>query len=133
MSIEDKSERESAAKEELKGYFKPEFLNRLDDMVIFNPLGAGEITQIVDIMFAHIANKLRERDITITLDSNAKEFIASVGFDPVFGARPLKRALYEEVEDRLAELILQDKLKDGDKVEFSADKDGIEARVLSGK
>ena len=56
-----------------------------------------------------------------------------MGFDPVFGARPLKRALYEEVEDRLAELILQDKLKDGDKVEFSADKEGIKARVLSGK
>ena len=133
MSIEDKTKRESAVKEELKGYFKPEFLNRLDDMVIFNPLCAGEIAKIVDIMFEGIAKKLRERDISITLDSKAKEFIASVGFDPVFGARPLKRALYEEVEDRLAELILQDKLKDGDKVEFSADKEGIKARVLSGK
>ncbi|MGX3045677.1 ATP-dependent Clp protease ATP-binding subunit [Helicobacter sp. T3_23-1056] len=133
MSIEDKSERENAAKEELKGYFKPEFLNRLDDMVIFNPLGAEQIAQIVDIMFAHISSKLRERDITITLDSSAKEFIASVGFDPVFGARPLKRALYEEVEDRLAELILQDKLKDGDKVEFSAGKEGIEAMVSHSK
>ena len=125
MSVEDKRERENAVKEELKGYFKPEFLNRLDDMVIFNPLGVEEITQIVDIMFEGIAKKLRERDITITLDSKAKEFIASVGFDPVFGARPLKRALYEEVEDRLAELILQDKLKDGDKVEFSVDKGEI--------
>lgn len=133
MSVEDKRERENAVKEELKGYFKPEFLNRLDDMVIFNPLGVGEITQIVDIMFEGIAKKLRERDITITLDSKAKEFIASVGFDPVFGARPLKRALYEEVEDRLAELILQDKLKDGGKVEFSVDKGEIRVRVLSGK
>ena len=129
MQIEDKNERENAVKDELKGYFKPEFLNRLDDMVIFNPLGQSEITQIVDIMFAHIASKLKERDITITLDSRAKEFIASVGFDPVFGARPLKRALYEEIEDRLAELILEDKLKDGDKVEFSADKGGIKAKI----
>lgn len=129
MSIEDKQKRESAVKEELKGYFKPEFLNRLDDMVIFNPLGQSEITQIVDIMFANVAKKLQERDISITLDSKAKEFIASVGFDPVFGARPLKRALYEEVEDRLAELILEDKLKDGDKVEFSTDKDGIRAKI----
>lgn len=129
MQIEDKNERENAVKDELKGYFKPEFLNRLDDMVIFNPLGQSQITQIVDIMFANIASKLKERDITITLDSRAKEFIASVGFDPVFGARPLKRALYEEIEDRLAELILEDKLKDGDKVEFSADKEGIKAKI----
>ncbi len=103
---------------DLKAHFKPEFLNRLDDVVIFNALGQEEIKGIVDIFFKEIAEKLAERNITITLIERAKAYIAEAGFDPVFGARPLKRALYEIVEDRLAELILKDKVKDGSSIEF---------------
>ncbi|PAF49956.1 ATP-dependent chaperone ClpB [Helicobacter sp. 12S02232-10] len=118
MEIKDEKERENAVNEALKKYFKPEFLNRLDDIVIFNPLDMAGIVQIVDIMFESIAKKVSEKGITLKLTQNAKELIAKVGFDPVYGARPLKRALYEEVEDRLAELILEDKVKEGNSVTF---------------
>ena len=87
-------------------------------MVIFNPLDLDAITSIVDILFKDIQAKLAERDITITLSPNAKAYIAEAGFDPVYGARPLKRALYEVVEDRLAELILEDKVVEGSSVAF---------------
>ncbi|SHO80813.1 ClpB protein [hydrothermal vent metagenome] len=118
MEIEDLEEREKIVNNELKNYFKPEFLNRLDDIVIFNPLELDAITNIVDILFKSIQDKLEARDINITLTQNAKEYIAKKGFDPVYGARPLKRALYEEVEDRLADLILEDKVVEGSSVEF---------------
>jgi len=118
MEISDKEERRIAVNEELKRNFKPEFLNRLDEQVIFNPLDLEAITRIVDIMFTDIQKKLSERDITITLTQNAKAYIAEAGFDPVYGARPLKRALYEVVEDRLAELILEDKVVEGSNVSF---------------
>jgi len=118
MQFSDKNERETAVNDELKRHFKPEFLNRLDDIVIFNPLDLEAITSIVDIMFISIEKKLASRDISISLSPSAKAYIAKVGFDPVYGARPLKRALYDEVEDRLAELILEDKVVEGSSVTF---------------
>jgi len=118
MTITDKEQRREAVQDELKRNFKPEFLNRLDEQVIFNPLDLSAITSIVDILFKDIQKKLAERDITITLFDNAKAYIAEAGFDPVYGARPLKRALYEVVEDRLAELILEDKVVEGSNVTF---------------
>ena len=125
MEFKDPEDREKAVKDELKRYFKPEFLNRLDDIVIFNPLGEQEIVKIVDIMFARIQEKLKERDIKIELTQSAKKLVAKAGFDPVYGARPLKRALYEIVEDTLAELILADKVKEGDSVKFDAEGDQV--------
>ena len=114
---------------ELKKAFKPEFLNRLDDVVIFNALGKDEIKGIVDIFFAEIANKVKERDIELTLSEEAKEHIAEAGFDPVYGARPLKRALYEIVEDRLADLILEGTVKEGSHVEFTVVNGEVEVKV----
>ena len=114
---------------ELKQAFKPEFLNRLDDVVIFNALGQEEIVGIVDIFFRDIAKKVEQRDIELTLSPEAKAYIAEAGFDPVYGARPLKRALYEIVEDRLADLILEGVVKEGSKVEFVMNDGEIEARV----
>lgn len=105
---------------ELKQHFKPEFLNRLDDVVVFNPLGEAQILSIVDLFFRDIAAKVEERDITLTLTDGAKRYIASAGFDPVYGARPLKRALYEIVEDRLADLILGGEVDEGSSVTFDA-------------
>lgn len=105
---------------ELKQHFKPEFLNRLDDVVVFNPLGEDQILSIVDIFFGDIAAKVSERDITLALTDAAKRYIAEAGFDPVYGARPLKRALYEIVEDRLADLILGGKVEEGARVTFDA-------------
>ncbi|CAA6798442.1 MAG: ClpB protein [uncultured Sulfurovum sp.] len=118
MKYTDKNEREVAVNEELKRHFKPEFLNRLDDIVTFNPLDLEAITGIVDILFESIEKKLVSRDIKISLSPAAKAYIAQVGFDPDYGARPLKRALYDEVEDRLAELILEDKVVEGSSVAF---------------
>ncbi|MBN2721875.1 MAG: AAA family ATPase [Campylobacterales bacterium] len=123
MTITDREARESAVNSELKNYFKPEFLNRLDDIVIFNPLGLEAITGIVDILFDSIRKKLLSQEIEISLTDKAKAFVAEAGFDPVYGARPLKRALYEIVEDKLAELILEEKIGAGSKVVFDV-KDG---------
>jgi len=114
---------------ELKQAFKPEFLNRLDDIVIFNALGREQIVGIVDIFFNEIAQKVASRDITLTLSENAKAYIAEAGFDPVYGARPLKRALYEIVEDRLAELILEGKVQEGSSVEFDFQDGEIKVKI----
>ena len=108
---------------ELKSHFKPEFLNRLDDMVVFNALGKDQIKDIVGLFFKDIQDKLVERNISISLSAEAASLIAESGFDPVYGARPLKRALYEIVEDRLADLILSGEVDDGASIEFDA-KDG---------
>jgi ATP-dependent Clp protease ATP-binding subunit ClpA len=129
MEISDEMERESAVKGELKRYFKPEFLNRLDDIVIFNALNIENITKIVDNLFEKIKAKVKERNIEITLTDEAKKYIAEIGFDVNYGARPLKRALYEIVEDRLAELILEDKIVDGSKVVFDVQDGEIKVEI----
>jgi len=108
---------------ELKSHFKPEFLNRLDDMVVFNPLGLEQIKGIVELFFSDIEQKVQERNISLSLSEDAKALIAESGFDPVYGARPLKRALYEMVEDRLADLILSGEIDEGSSVGFDAKDD----------
>ncbi|MDD3055196.1 MAG: AAA family ATPase [Aliarcobacter sp.] len=118
IEISDKEERRKAVLDELKSHFRPEFLNRLDDIVIFEQLNLEAITNIVDILFNNIRKKVEEKDIKISLTSNAKAYIAKIGFDPVYGARPLKRAIYEIVEDKLADLILEDKIGEGSNIEF---------------
>ncbi len=129
MEIKEPNARKEAVWAELKRRMKPEFLNRLDEVVVFNPLGKEQVKQIVEILLRKIKSRLEERDIELNLTDRAKDFIAEVGFDPVFGARPLKRALAEVVEDKLAELILEGKVKDGDKVEFDVDENHIIVRV----
>ncbi len=118
ISIDDKEKRKDEVLSELKLHFRPEFLNRLDDIIIFEQLSLEAITNIVDIMFASIVKKVATKDIELVLSDEVKKFIAKEGFDPVYGARPLKRALYEIVEDKLADLILKDKITQGDKVTF---------------
>lgn len=118
LEIDSEEEKKKVVQESLKNYFKPEFLNRLDDIVIFNPLKLNEIIQIVDLMFEEITEKLQEKGVQIILSQESKEEIAQTGFDPIYGARPLKRALYENIEDRLADLILEEKIKEGDRVIF---------------
>jgi ATP-dependent Clp protease ATP-binding subunit ClpB len=129
MELKDAETRKEAVWAELKKRMKPEFLNRLDEVVVFNPLGREEVKAIVDILLRKIAKRLEERDIELTLTDNVKGVIAEVGFDPIFGARPLKRAMADIIEDTLAELILEGKVKEGDKVEFDADKENIIVRV----
>jgi ATP-dependent Clp protease ATP-binding subunit ClpB len=129
MNNPDNEELRSLVMEDLKQAFKPEFLNRLDDIVIFNALGREQIVSIVDIFLKEIADKVASRDITLTLSNSAKDYIAEAGFDPVYGARPLKRALYEIVEDRLAELILEGKVTEGSHIEFDIENGEIKVQV----
>ena len=129
IEINDKEQRRKAVLDELKSHFRPEFLNRLDDIVIFEQLGLQAITNIVDILFNNIKKKVEEKGIKISLTNEAKDYIAKVGFDPVYGARPLKRAIYEIVEDKLAELILEDSIGDGSSVEFDIKNDEIVVNV----
>jgi len=131
IEISDKEERRKEVLNDLKSYFKPEFLNRLDDIVIFEQLNLEAITNIVDIMFNTIKEKLEQKDIHISLTANAKAYVAKAGFDPVYGARPLKRAIYEIVEDRLADLILEDKITEGSKVEFDVVNDEVIVNILN--
>ena len=129
IEIDDKETRRAEVLNDLKSAFRPEFLNRLDDIIIFEQLGLEAITNIVDIMFGHIKAKLEQKDISIVLTQSAKEFIAKAGFDPVYGARPLKRAIYEIVEDKLADLILEEKISEGNAVEFDFKDDKIIANI----
>jgi ATP-dependent Clp protease ATP-binding subunit ClpB len=129
MSEGDKESKDKAVRDELKRHFKPEFLNRLDDIVIFNPLGLEEITAIVDILLIGLENKLSERSITLSVSSEAKALIGEAGFDPVYGARPLKRAIYEMIEDRVAEMILEDKVVEGSSIEIGRDGESLSFEV----
>ena len=129
IEISDKEQRRKAVLDELKSHFRPEFLNRLDDIVIFEQLGLDAISNIVDILFNNIKKKVEEKGIKISLTNEAKDYIAKVGFDPVYGARPLKRAIYEIVEDKLAELILEDSIGEGSHVEFDIKNDEIVVSV----
>ena len=99
--------------EELRRLFNPEFLNRLDDYIFFRKLSKKEIIKIVDLLILEMGQRLLERSITLDLSDGAKEFIADQGFDPILGARPLKRAIQKHIEDPLADEILRDKFADG--------------------
>ncbi|MCL2043297.1 MAG: ATP-dependent chaperone ClpB [Treponema sp.] len=106
----------------LKQNFRPEFLNRIDETVIFNRLGKDEISRIVDIQLVRLTNRLAERKITLTVTDKAKAFLAERGYDPLFGARPLKRTIQAELENPLAKLVIAGKINEGDNV--TADKTG---------
>ncbi len=105
-----------ALMELLKQSFRPEFLNRIDETVIFKRLGVADITKILDIQLKRLAGRLAERKITLNLTDAAKTFLVNRGFDPLFGARPLKRAIQSEVENPLAKAIIAGSVKDGDTV-----------------
>ena len=115
--------------EEVKNYFRPEFLNRLDDILVFKPLFKKELLQIVELMLKQLNARLREKDITIEATEKAKELIAKLGYDPVYGARPLRRAIQKYVETPLAEKILAGEIKPGDTVVIDAEGDKLVFKV----
>ena len=100
--------------QELRGHFRPEFLNRLDEIIMFKPLGKSDIENIVDILMKNLNRRLMEREICIELDSDAKDYIIREGYDPIYGARPLKRFLQKHVETLAGRLILADEVLPGD-------------------
>ena len=109
----------------VRASFRPEFLNRVDEIILFHRLQRKEMTKIVDIQMVRLAKLLEERKITIALDPSAREWLADKGWDPAYGARPLKRVIQKAVQDPLAEMILSGAVKDGDRVTISAGKQGL--------
>ncbi|HHS6481120.1 TPA: ATP-dependent Clp protease ATP-binding subunit [Campylobacter jejuni] len=118
-------EQEDAVKNELKNFFKPEFLNRLDDIITFNPLGKDEAYEIVKLLFKNLQMSLENKGIKASLSENAALLIAKDGFDPDFGARPLRRAIYDLIEDKLSDMILADELHENDSIIIDAKDDEI--------
>ncbi|MDA5192341.1 ATP-dependent chaperone ClpB [Govanella unica] len=100
----------------VRAAFRPEFLNRLDEIILFHRLGRGHMGAIVDIQFARLAKRLEDRKTLLTLEPEARDWLAAAGYDPIYGARPLKRAIQKHVQDLLAEEILDGGIKDGDRV-----------------
>jgi ATP-dependent Clp protease ATP-binding subunit ClpB len=109
----------------VRAHFRPEFFNRVDEIILFHRLKREHIGKIVDIQMQRLAKLLADRKITLKLDDSAKEWLGKKGYDPAYGARPLKRAIQKYVQDPLAEMLLEGKVQDGAEVEITAGKDGL--------
>ena len=109
----------------VRSHFRPEFLNRLDEIILFHRLKREHMGAIVDIQLERLQTLLADRKITVGLDKSARDWLADKGYDPAYGARPLKRVIQKSLQDVLAEEILAGNVTDGDTVEVSAGKDGL--------
>ncbi len=109
----------------VRASFRPEFLNRVDEIILFHRLKREQMGRIVDIQIGRLQKLLDERKITLALDGAARDWLAEKGYDPQYGARPLKRLIQKAVQDPLAELILEGKIKDGERVKITAGKHGL--------
>ena len=125
-STHDYGRMKAKVAEELKQHFRPEFLNRVDDTIVFPPLTKPEIARIVDLMIAKLAKRMEAQDMRLQLTDEARELLADVGFDPVLGARPLRRAIQREIEDALSERILFGELQSGQVVTVGVTGEGKE-------
>ena len=112
---------EAHVKEALKQLFKPEFLNRIDEIVVFHMLSRNDLAKIVDIQLEYLAQRLRSRNIEVEFTDNARKQIMDEGYDPAFGARPLKRTIQQRIENPLASELLAGKFTEGDKVKIDSD------------
>ena len=124
----DYARMKSKVSEELKQHFRPEFLNRVDDTIVFPPLQKDEIKQIVDLMIAKLAKRMEAQDMHLQLSDGARELLADLGFDPVLGARPLRRAIQREIEDSLSERILFGEIQPGQVVTVGVEGEGKERK-----
>jgi len=124
---------EEAAKrqvmDELRGYFRPEFLNRLDETILFKPLNKADISDIVDLIVADLNKRLADKELSLLLTDEAKHFIVENGYDPIYGARPLKRFIQKNVETLAARLILSDALDAGDTILVRVKDDSLYAEA----
>lgn len=124
MSGGDEAMIEQSVREEMRNFFRPEFLNRIDEIIIFHRLTQEQITEIVDIQMARVLHRLEDRKISLTLSEEARTQLAKEGFDPVYGARPLKRAIQKEILDPLSLLLLEGKFTEGDAIVANVDDTG---------
>jgi ATP-dependent Clp protease ATP-binding subunit ClpC len=111
--------------EESKKVFRPEFLNRLDDIIVFRSLTKPDLIQILDLEIAKVTGRLKPRKILLALDPAAKEFLVQKGYDPAYGARPMRRAVERFLEDPLAEELLRGNLQDGEPIQVRVDADKL--------
>jgi len=121
MQAEDVEDARDAVMGAVRAHFRPEFLNRVDEIILFRRLAEEHMGAIVDIQMKRLAKLLHDRRMTIELDDSARSWIATKGFDPAYGARPLKRVIQKELQDPLARFLLEGKLKDGDTIKVSTD------------
>jgi ATP-dependent Clp protease ATP-binding subunit ClpB len=121
----------SSVMEIVSQHFRPEFINRVDDVVVFHPLGREHIRKIVDIQLGYLHQRLADRDMKIVLSDAARDKLAEAGFDPVYGARPLKRAIQQRVENPLAQEILKGRFKPGDTIEVAVAEDALEFQLAA--
>ena len=105
----------------VQAHFRPEFINRLDEIVVFHPLGREQILSIARIQTAYLSKRLAERQIRLEIDETALALLGNVGFDPVYGARPLKRAIQQQLENPLARKVLAGEFGQGDTVKVTAE------------
>jgi ATP-dependent Clp protease ATP-binding subunit ClpB len=108
--------------------FRPEFLNRLDEIVLFRRLARSDMAAIVDIQLDRLRKLLADKQITLELDESAREWLAEAGYDPTYGARPLKRVIQRSLQDKLAGLLLEGRVRDGEHLAVTAGPDGLEIR-----
>ncbi|MEO1185966.1 MAG: AAA family ATPase, partial [Cyanobacteria bacterium J06636_27] len=129
FNVEDEAEAnynriKTLVNEELKNYFRPEFLNRLDEIIVFTQLQKDEIKEIAEILLKEISTRLVEKEITLQISESFKELVVQEGYDPSYGARPLRRAIMNLLEDSLAEAMLSGQIKQGDTAVIDVDDDG---------
>ncbi len=124
-------EKEDAVRETVRRAFKPEFVNRLDEMVIFRPLSESDLAQIVDISVDRLQKRLEDRRLTVGVTPEARAWLAARGYDPVYGARPLRRLMQKEIDDRLARAILSGEVRDGQAVRVSLAEGGDALEVVN--
>ena len=118
-------ESEQAVMNQLRGSFRPEFLNRLDEVIMFKPLSRGDISEILDLLIADVNKRILDKEITLSLSDRAKEYITEQAYEPAYGARPLKRYLQKNVETLLAKKILADEVHMGQELMLDAGEDGL--------
>jgi ATP-dependent Clp protease ATP-binding subunit ClpB len=129
LGEDDEEEMRTRVMDALRSNFRPEFLNRIDEIIIFKPLSRDQIGQIVEIQLDQVNDRLGDRQMHLEVTSAAREWLAERGFEPAFGARPLKRLIQREVLDQLARLVLSGNLRDGETVVIDADGNDLQFRT----
>jgi ATP-dependent Clp protease ATP-binding subunit ClpB len=125
LAGEESAESRAQVMQAVRGHFRPEFLNRLDEIILFHRLTRANMDKIVDIQIARLQKLVADRKLEIDLDAKAREWLANAGYDPVYGARPLKRVIQRRLQDPLAQLLLEGKISDGSKIKVSAGRSGL--------
>jgi ATP-dependent Clp protease ATP-binding subunit ClpB len=118
--------------EQVKGYFRPEFINRLDEIIFFKPLGRDTVRSIIGLLLQDLNNRLADREISVELTDDAVSYLINTGYDPLYGARPLRRLLEKSVETLAARIILGGNINAGDKIVVSTENGQLAGHVQTG-